>query len=207
MLNKKICPNCRKKMKGSPNFCPNCGFPIKNVENEWGILGKEDSVEQEIPKIFSGIGNGMMNRLIGSAMKILEKEMKKDMRTMPKTKIKLMINGREMNPNLVGVSNEKDSSIKILPVDFSKENLDRWRKLKKLNPKSKIKRVENKIKYELEVPEVKSIKDVSIVKLENSLEIRAVGKKEAYFKIIPINLPLRKYSLVEGLLTLEMDAK
>jgi len=205
MLNKKICPNCKKKVKGFPNFCPKCGFPMKNMENKWGMLGKEDSVEQEVPKIFSGMGSGIMNRLIGNAIKVIEHEMKKNMSSLPKAKVKLMINGKEMNPNMIGFPNQKDQNMQVLPIDFSKENLSRWKKLEKSNPKSKIKRFENRIQYELEVPEVKSIRDISIVKLENSLEVRAVGNKKAYFKIIPINLPLKKYSLVEGLLTLEMD--
>jgi len=139
----------------------------------------------------------------------LMREMAKEMgdnNNLSNGKIKLMINGKEITPK----KNKNDfdkKNTKFLPIDFSKDNLKKWKELSKEEPKSNIKRVDNKINYEIEIPEVRSIQDVSIIKLENSLEVRAVGEKKAYIKKIPIDLPLKKYSLLKGLLTLEMDAE
>ena len=65
----------------------------------------------------------------------------------------------------------------------------------------------DKIQYEIEIKDVNSIKDISIIKLESSIEIKAIGEKNAYLKNIPINLPLKKYTLLNGILTLEIDAE
>ena len=57
------------------------------------------------------------------------------------------------------------------------------------------------------MPGVKSIKDLSIVKLENSIEIKAIAGKKAYVKLIPINLPVSDYNFSNGKLVLELEAK
>ena len=206
MIKKKSCNNCKRRIKSSYTFCPSCGVDLGKPVQNWGMLGKNDG-EQKMPqvKMFGGISGGIMNKMLGSAMKMLEKEMKKEMdgkNQFSSPKIKLMINGKEI------VKNQKEQNnpnTKFLPIDFGKDNLKKWKTFDKKEPKSNLKRVENKIQYEIEVPEVNSIKDVSIIKLEDSLEIRAIGKNEAYLKQIPIDLPLKKYSLLNGILTLEMD--
>jgi hypothetical protein len=208
MLKKNKCKNCEKKIKNSYSFCPNCGFQLKDLKEKYNMLGKQNSPQQQAPKIFTGIGGGMMNKMLGNAIKMLEKEMTKEMgelNKLPNGKIKLMINGKEINPQQK--AQKVDENTKFLPIEFSNENLKKWKTLSKKEPESKLKRIENKINYELEVPEVKSIKDISIIKLENSMEVRAIGENIAYLKRIPINLPLKKYSLLKGLLTLEMDAE
>lgn len=203
---KKRCNNCNEKIKKIYSFCPSCGIPLKESKDEWGMLGKNDSIENELPKITGGglMGN-MMNKMLGNAIKMLEQEMNKELgeiEKQPRTKIKLMVNGKEINPY-----EEKRENAKILPIEFSDENLKKWKKMEKKEPKSKLRRVDDKIKYELEIPEVKSIQDISIVKLENSLEVRAIGKKTGYVKNISIDLPLKKYTLLKGILTLELDAE
>ncbi len=209
MLKKNKCQNCNKKIKNSYNFCPYCGFQTKESKEKYGLLGKNDLQPKQItPKIFTGIGGGMMNKMIGSAIKMLEKEMGKEMgnlNNLQNGKIKLMINGKEIKPQQKSTKTKLNT--KFLPIDFSNENLKKWKLLSKKEPESKLKRIENKINYEIKIPEVKSIKDISIIKLENSMEVRAVGEKTAYLKRIPINLPLKKYSLLKGILTLEMDAE
>lgn len=208
MLKKKSCENCEGKIKSSHNFCPSCGTRLKIEGNEWGMLGKKDGIKEKTPQLFSGIGGKMMNKMLGSAIKMLEKEMMQgsELGKMPKTKMKLMINGKEIGPQ--GIVQKKPAAkenLKFLPIDFSDTNLQKWKSLEKKDPKSNLKREGDKIKYEIEVPEVQSIKDVSIVKLENSLEVRAVGKNTSYLKRVPIDLPLKKYSLLKGILTLELD--
>ena len=79
-------------------------------------------------------------------------------------------------------------------------------KLKKTEPKTNLKRFGDQINYELEIPGVSSIKDVSILRLEKGLEVRAIAKKIAYQKRIAIDMPLSKYSLIDNTLTLELEA-
>lgn len=207
MFRKKTCNNCKEKVKSSYNFCPNCGNQLKDVKEDWGILGKNDGMNNlNEPAFMGGISGSVMNKMLGSALKMLEKELQKEIQdeTMPKRKIKLMINGKEVSTP--DKTNFKKENIKVLPIEFSKENLKKWTTLKKEEPKTNLKRIGDKIQYEIEIPEVDSIKDISIIKLEKGIEIKAIGGEKAYAKTVPIDLPLKKYSLLQGKLTLELDA-
>ncbi len=205
------CRVCGENVKSGHNFCPNCGTQLGSNSNKWGLLGKNDMSPAEKPGLFESFGDKIINKMIAGTFKMLEKEMTKDFQNaqnpqkLPFGNMRLIINGKEVTPSQ-DKQPKKDSNVKFLPIEFSDENLERWKKLKKKEPKSKLKRVDDKIEYEVEIPGVKSIKDISIIKLENSLEIKAVGEKEGYLKRIPIDLPLKKYSLLKGILTLEMDA-
>ena len=77
----------------------------------------------------------------------------------------------------------------------------------KKEPKTNVKRLSNTVIYEINMPGVKSLDDISIVKLENSIEIKAVAKDKAYFKLIPVNLAILDYELERGKLILELEAK
>lgn len=90
---------------------------------------------------------------------------------------------------------------------MSDESLKKISELPKKEPSTNIRRLANKIIYELNIPGVKSIKDISITKLENSIEIKALAGNKAYAKLIPLNLPITDYELSDGKLILELDAK
>lgn len=206
----KRCKNCNEKIKKNYSFCPSCGFEINENPKDYGLLGKSDSEKKEKNSMLGGISDKIMMKMIGSAMKMLEKEFKKDDFEEPKNspKLKLMVNGKEIFSN-GDEKKEKDSekNTKKLPIEFSKENLKKWTTLEKKEPKTNLKRLGDKVYYELDLPGVESIKDVSIINLEKSLDIRAVSKKVAYQKNIPIDMPLSKYTLLRDKLILEILAK
>jgi len=211
MFNKKTCSNCNKKLKSSYNFCPECGSKTNLNSNKWGMLGRNDSteIEPQIPKM-GGITGGIINKMLGNTMKMLEKELQKEMsqgKNTPNPKFKLMINGKEVSPQVnLSQTNQQKENIKILPIEFSESNLKKWSKLEKESPKTNLKRVGDEVRYEIEINGVDSIKDISIMKLENGIEVKAISKNKAYLKTIPIDLPLKKYSLFQGKLTLNLDA-
>ena len=64
-----------------------------------------------------------------------------------------------------------------------------------------------KVIYEIEIPNIKSTEDVSIIRLENSIEIKIIANKTAYFKVIPVNLNLMGYEILKEKLILELDSK
>ena len=194
---KKRCPKCEEKVKSSYSFCPSCGFNLNN-KNDYGLLGRNDLSQEPPQDLFSG---GLLNKMLGSAMKMIEKELQKDLNQNKKQnmpKMKLMINGKEVNP-----SQKTNNKNKKLPINFSNSNLVKWREVSKVEPESKMSRIADNVVYEIQVPEVNSIEDVSIINLESSLEVRALGKKVGYKKTIPFN-SLKKYSLSKGILTLEI---
>ncbi len=212
MFNKKYCGNCREKVNNKYRFCPNCGTEINNSKQEdWGMLGRNDSMEEETFQggFLGGFGGGMLNKMLVNTMKMLEKEMQRDMKNtrkinrMPRTNMKLMINGREVmfgQPQPV-----KKQVIKEIPKnEFREEQLRAFSELPRQEPKTNLKRFGDKIIYELEMPEVSSFKDILINRLENSIEIKAIGKTKSYFKIIPIGIPIVSQRLLPGKLILEL---
>jgi len=213
MFKKKICKKCGERISDKHRFCPSCGYPLKKTNSEnWGMLGKNDFEEQDpfSNSLLDGFTGNMFNKMLGSAMKMLEKEMQKEIsreNIRPKTNVRLMINGKEINLNDVKTSPKNIEKKEKLLDDFSKESLKKFSQLPKKEPKTSVKRLSNTVIYEINIPGVKSLKDLSIVKLENSIEIKAVAKDKAYFKLLPINLPIIDYELEKGKLILELEAK
>jgi len=230
MFTKKTCKRCGRKTKKSDSFCPACGTPLNKTQRkeDFGMLGEDDSFD-EIESIsnslfgdMGGIGGGFMNKMIANTMKILEKEMEKEMQGkgnkpqnnninngFPRTKVKLMINGKEINLNngmeevVNPEKNEKSKGIKF--KKFSEEQAKTFSKLPKKEPKTDLKRIADKISYEIEIPGVESFEDVSVLPLENTIEIKAITKEKAYSKSIPLNLPIVNYGFSKGLLVLEFQ--
>ncbi len=207
MFNKRYCKNCREKVSSKYKFCPSCGMQIENYrEDDWGVLGREDLSDEESFKnlFFTGFSEKIFNNMLGNAFKMLEKEMK-GMEKAPRSNFRLMINGREINLGQLEQKKLRKEAVKKIPKrEFEKEQLKKILELPKKEPKTILKRFGDKIVYEIEMPEVKSLKDVLINHLENSIEIKAIGKSFLYFKTIPINMPITNQELSEGKLILEL---
>lgn len=205
-MNKNRCQNCNRKIKKSYNFCPECGRILKQeAQEEWGMLGKNDAITQqdELAMMLQGMGGGVLGKMLNQTMKILEKEIAKEASSQEnKSHMKIMINGQEIP---MKEKSKSKTPVKIMPIDFSGESQKKFSKLKKVEPKTKLKRLGDKIIYELDTPGVESIKDISIIRLEKGLEVKAVSKNKAYQKAIKIDLPLTKYQLLNGIITLELE--
>ena len=219
MFNKKKCPNCKSKVEEKFDFCPYCGNDLGSGLDD-GILGKND---------FTPLGNELrapmgLNAIINSMIKGMSKEfeeanlnlpkegkskaIKKDGISIsistfgdgpPKIKINNMGDNKRIEPKKIIEKKKEDT--------FTKERIKKFSNLEKEEPKTDVRRLANKVIYEIEMPDVIAIDDISILKLENSIEIKAIGKNKAYKKIIPINLPITNYNLSEGKLILELGIK
>jgi len=221
MFNKEPCRKCGEKISNKYEYCPYCGQATGKPKEDWGMLGKNDLMEQEgtnpfANPIFGGISGKMLNKMLGSAMKMLEKEMQKGMsgKEMPlNTNFELYVNGKRVSPENIKVikkapaPSQKEMKKISHKNAFSEESLQKFTSLKKEEPITNVRRLSNKVIYEIEMPGVGSIDDVAIVKLESSIEIKALGKDKAYKKIIPIDLPLRRYRLEDQKLILELGVR
>jgi HSP20 family molecular chaperone IbpA len=221
MFDKKTCKRCGEKVSKKYSFCPNCGTPLskKQKNEDWGVLGEDDSIDEFDAfsnSIFGKMGGGMMNKMLNNAMKMLEKELQEGMKAQnpnmnnaPRTKFRLMINGKEVNLDngniLENPKAEKAKEKKIKLNEFTNEQIKRFSKFKKIEPKTNLKRMGDKIIYEIELPGVESLKEISIIRLENSIEIKAVAKNKAYLKRILLNLPILNYNFSENMLVLELQ--
>jgi hypothetical protein len=224
MFDKKKCKRCGKKVGNKDSFCPNCGFALKDLETneEWGMLGKNDmfSPEMAMPG-FNTLLNSVMKEF-GSQFSTIEKELRNNMENNSKPAkrgISISISTSGNNPPKIKINNlngepiqqmNKDTSPKkiekILSV-LSEEKAKEFLNLPQEEPLTKVRRLSSKVIYEIELPEVKSLKNVSIMQLEKSIEIKAVSKKKAYKKIIPIDFPIQKYKLSKEKLILELSVK
>ncbi len=216
MLRKKECKKCGKKVSGKDQFCSNCGFKLnsnaKEDSQEWGMLGQEDDYVREMnpfENLLGNINSKVVGKMIGTAIKMIEKEIQKEVneqKKMPQAKIRLSINGKEIELNEDSRKSEKGSCLEI-PHNLSEEGIKKISKLPKEEPLTNIRRLSNKVIYEIKMPQVKSFEDISIIPLENSIEVKGVGKNKAYSKLIPLNLPIVGCNLSKGKLILELEDK
>ena len=213
MFGKKKCKNCEEKISEKHNFCPYCGESSnKNSKKDSGMLGEDDFINEidnfTNQNIFGGIGGKMIGKMFENAMRILEKEMEKEMRRKgqierqhPKTNFQLFINGKRINN--FGHTDPRKSRQKKEIRKLPENILKRFSNLPQKNPKTDVRRFSDKVVYEINMPGVNSFKDISIIKLENNVEIKAISKDKAYQKMIPVNFPITDYSLSKGKLILE----
>lgn len=93
---------------------------------------------------------------------------------------------------------------KIKNPEISEEKARKLAKLPREEAESKVRRLSGRVIYEIELPEVKEEKDIIVQQLENSIEIKAFAKDKAYFKFLPVSLPLIDYKFDKGKLILEL---
>jgi len=213
MFNKKKCQICGEKVNKNFDFCPKCGNPFNENNRDWGMLGKNDFTQSQDP-FQEMFGGGMLNKMFDSAIKMLEKKMQKEMKRtqdqpIPRTNFRLYINGKKINPKNIQVTRQPVRQTQKQPIryqkEFSEENLKKLSKLPRKEPATNFKRFTNKLIYEIKVPGVKSINDVSIVQLENSIEVKAISKDKVYSKLIPLSLPIINYKIEKNILVLELE--
>jgi HSP20 family molecular chaperone IbpA len=242
MFSKK-CPRCQNKVNKGYDFCPRCGFSLRNHqkvgkdnEDNWGMLGENDFIPESqananinpLAGNFLGPFNGgILNKMLNNAMKMLEKEMQKEMQNIdpekmqfqPKTNLQVFINGKKVNLSPGQENNgkiilrknsakqAKSPSKPVKSIKLPETKLKNFQKLPETEPETNIRRLSDRVIYEIYMPGVKSKKDISITKLENSIEIKAVTKEKAYHKIIKVGLPVINYKFSKETLVLELAAK
>lgn len=97
-----------------------------------------------------------------------------------------------------------NKTIKFKKTKISEEKAKELAKLPRQEAESKVRRLSGKVIYEIELPDVKNVKDVIVNQLENSIEVKAFSKDKAYFKFLPVSLPLLGYKLEDSKLILEL---
>ncbi len=233
MFDKK-CKRCGKKKGDDFDFCPYCGFDFRidkkmEKERDYGFLGRDDSIDFSnlnigIPFGFNKLFSSLLNQ-IDRQFKELDKEMGNNEKipklkpsglsisisssTGERPKIKIRGFCPEFK-NLEGEAKSEQEEVeeaKIKKPEISDYRARKLAKLPKKEAETRVRRLSNRIVYEIELPGVKNLSDVIINKLENSIEIKAFSKNRTYFKLLPLNLPILNYKLEEEKLILELKAK
>ncbi|MFH1710900.1 MAG: hypothetical protein ABH840_01155 [Nanoarchaeota archaeon] len=230
MFSKK-CPKCARKVQKDFDFCPFCGMDFRinkrmRQEEDYGFLGKEDAFESRVPNRNIGLPFGF-NNLFNSLLKEVDsqfRELDKEMAKPNQKKKEGNFNESGISINISSATGKKpEIKINAFGPEFSNLKLEQAKEIKPENPniseeqarkisklpkkeaETSVRRLSNKIIYEINLPGIKNLKDILINKLENSTEIRAFTKDTAYFKILPVNLPITHYLLKAGKLIIEFS--
>lgn len=198
MFNKYKCEKCSSKIKDKFDFCPYCGGDLRNPEKDlkqFGVLGKHEQAAAP----FTGLGGfGITDRMINSLMKNLVSAIDRQMRSLD-TNVQNMPNGVKIR---FGPAQEKRKE-KPARKSITQEQIERMSGLPRVEGKTDVRRLSNKVVYEIKAPGIESVDDVFVSKLETGYEIKAIGKKKVYVNNIPVNLPLKGFTLSEKNLVVE----
>ena len=223
---RKKCKNCGERISDKYKYCPYCSAQLRRNQ-DLGMLGRDDFMpsmdEVRFPRGF--------NMIFNSLLKNLDKQFKELDTGRERIDLDKFQKGPKINKGglsiSISTSGDRPPEIKVRSFGDQKfkrqeEKIKRGikKKIKKLpqkklsigklpkkEPKTNIRRLGDRVIYEIELPGVKSIKNVSIIQLENSIEIKAVAKDKAYVKLIPISMPITDYDLEKGKLVLELETK
>lgn len=194
------CEFCGEKVNKKYTFCPHCGEQLYEEDpRDMGMLGESDMDEVEMP-LNMGITEKMLGSLVNSLMKNLDKELK-NMNKSSNTEIKNLPNGIKIS--IGSPMSVQKKAPRVEKKEITKDQMEKITSLPKTAAKTNVKRLSDKVIYELSTPGVNSTEDIFISKLESGYEIKAIGNKKVYVNSIPLNLPLKSYSLKEEKVSVE----
>ena len=211
MFKRTKCKQCEGVLKETYSFCPYCGLDLRNPEAElrdFGMLGKNDEVLGA--PLTGGMGGmGINERMLGSlfsnVMKMLEKQLQNseiDPEELDALRpvIERLPNGIKIS---VGAHAPREKAKKREKKVITDEQIQRMSKLPRGEAKADVRRFSDKVVYELKAPGVEHIDDIFVSKLENGYEVKAIGKTKVYVNSIPVNLPLKQYSIKDHIVNME----
>jgi hypothetical protein len=208
------CSNCGKYISKKSNFCSNCGTEIKdNVD--YGFLGKEDlqGTDFKLPFGFKLLLKPLIKEL-NKQMKQLDEQMKNQMKDsskkpvrksfsihigMPNSKpLKITSGGEDLKINQY-VNPEKEVKLPKVSLD----DLKKYKGVPRVEPKTEIRRLSDRVIYEIYMPKVKSISQINLNLVESGFEIKGFSDKKVYSKSIEVSLPIKRVYIENEILFLE----
>jgi len=204
---KRKCPGCAKKIEKKFNFCPWCSQSIKShkEKEDFGLLGRTDTIQNtNIPQKNQPELPFGLDKIMGGLIKQLEKELfgPNKQGGMPKGfNIRIQTGGP--NQNQINTQQEAQKEIIEKPILTEKESTRR-QTLPRQEAESKVKRLSDKIIYEINAPGIKNKEDIIITKLEQGFEIKAYTKDTCYTKTIPLQIEIIGYMIKDNKLIVEL---
>ncbi len=209
--NKVRCLNCKSKIEKKFSYCSECGYPQKETSKNFGLLGESDFDNSFIEEQPFGLTDKIINSLMSSVMKSLDKQFKSFDQELEKNfqnaEIKSLPNGIRIKIASPNFAQKKQKKKSILEKSPNQNQIKKLSSLPRTSAKSSMKRLNNTINYELSTPGVSSTEDIFVSKLEDGYEIKAIGDKKIYVNSLPINLPLKSLSLLNNKLFVEFKTE
>ena len=212
MFSSKKCERCAGKVKEDHSFCATCGLDLRNPSTEardFGMLGKNDSVFGA--PLLGGGGVGMptdFGNIFAHVMKMMESQLRNinpenlDFGD-SKPEIRRLPNGFQIKIGPAMQPHVHKQKVEAKPRVISDEQRARMVKLPRAEAKTQVRRLSDKVVYELNTPGVVDVNDIFVSKVESGYEVKAVGNKKVYLNSLQVNLPLRRYSVKDNKLTVE----
>lgn len=200
------CETCYASVSKKYSFCPYCGESMLDEEmelKEFGMLGRTDNVEENFFERDAQERNGFTDKIFSSLISSLMKNLEKQLKDMDVNDMNEIQNGISIKIGPQAQVNKKEKSAAKQTKQISEVQLKKMHTLPREAAKTSIRRLSDKVIYELSTPGVQSSQDIFVSKLENGYEIKAIGNAHIYVNTLPINLPLKSLSLAEDKLLIE----
>jgi predicted RNA-binding Zn-ribbon protein involved in translation (DUF1610 family) len=204
------CEECGNYSEKAFSFCPYCGNDLIDRQKEkqdYGMLGRQDAVNEDNLMQNLGFTDKIFMSVFSSLMKNLDKQfqnMNKEMMQNEKTEIRALPNGIRIKISPMQMAPQYEvKQKKTVKRKIDEEQMRRISSLPRAKAKSKMKRLGDKVIYEFATPGVGSLEDIFISKLENGYEIKAIGGKKIYVNSIPVEMPIKKYSVGKDKVSVE----
>ena len=205
------CYSCDSAINEKYSFCPWCGNPQFDPEQElrdFGMLGRRDTTdENKFKQQFISSDITIIEKLMGSLMNNFIKNIDKQFRDMEKTNISQMPNSIKIKIGMSPQQTKRGSQQSILQRKITEDQMSKMEGLPRTTAKTNIKRLSDKVIYELFTPGIISPQDVFVSKIESGYEIKAIGEKKVYVNSLPINLPLHRFSIDNDKLIIEFKTE
>lgn len=192
------CENCNSKVSEKYSYCPHCGGSMADEAadlEDFGLLGKKDMADEELAQNAMMGNSGITDKLIGSLMKNLMKNLETQFKEMEKSEIKSMPNGIRIRLNPGQNQQPQKQKQRIVNKPVTNKQIEKMSGLPRVEAKTNIKRLSDKVLYEFTAPGIETPEDVLVSKLESGYEVKAIGKSKVYTGSCPVNLPLKGFSL------------
>jgi len=206
------CNNCNSNLIDKFNFCPYCGDPTRNEKEEireLGLLGRDDFPKTKgFPETQNfGITDKILNSLMNQVMKSFNNMQNVKDINQENTKIEQIPNGIKISIGVPQQARPRKERTQMIKKVITEEQMKKLSSLPRTSAKTKIKRLSDKVVYELAAPGIESPEDIFISKLESGYEIKAIGKKKIYTNSLSIDLPLRGFSLTDNKILVEFKTE
>jgi HSP20 family molecular chaperone IbpA len=213
MFRKRKCPRCDKEIKEDWEFCPYCGYPLKDKYKSEEKFFEEIEEFESFDKIFERMEKEFEEMLKMPVFRIPRIKLSSPgfsgisitihggTGVKPKIEVKTYGEYKKLEPEI-----KKRLGIKV-PIEEVEEERETEYKPPKITeePEAKVRREGNKTIIEIKLPDVMKEEDIEVKRLEQSIEIRARAKDKLYFKLLPIVGEIVNKSFKDGVLKIEIE--
>ena len=197
------CPRCGKDVNRSWDFCPHCGAMLtmnlipdimakmsqqmREMNKEMHRAKKDFEVFDLSPYFKKGKGTGFSIKIVQTNQN-RPKISVKTFGNIDRQKLEKQIY-KQLGTIRPATETKRDKKGFLKKLGISKDGRPETRRetpvpKKTEEPKTEIKKLGSKVVVNMDMPGVRSEKDVEVRELENSLEVRAIAGDKAYFKIL-----------------------